>query len=415
MPAAAHAASSEEQDSATQQQESHGRSGECQKQYVPAAARAASSEEQDRGSDLQDFNDTSGECQKQHVPAAARAASSEEQDRGSDLQDFNDTSGECQKQHMPEELLADSREQQNCQDTSDKHQVQTLDQWTQWEANPYDDHTYVQYLPIGFKGKSFAESVTGDDISFYTGIKDATAQAMYDHIVKAFGDWNVPYKENMIGFAADGANVMMGARNSVMTHLRKDIPNLFVMKLICHSFHLCSSYACEKLPRAVEDETILQRLQDPLIRVYLEFLEFVPHIFTKLNKRMPSDFPQIHNLRKTVGESLRTIYDCYLKSSYLRSTPIEDVEYRNPSHFLKLEEVYLGAKTTCSLLRENDVSVQHLEGFRLRCLDFFIERAHQILSRFSFKDEALKLLETLDPSNVIEKKTVSCSPCRTSP
>ncbi|KAL1445245.1 hypothetical protein MTO96_045127, partial [Rhipicephalus appendiculatus] len=161
---------------------------------VPAAAHAASSEEQDRGSDLQDFNDTSGECQKQHVPAAARAASSEEQDRGSDLQDFNDTSGECQKQHeqqenaplaaakatmqhrhvtmatpMPEELLADSRQQQNCQDTSDKNRVQTLDQWTQWEANPYDDHTYVQYLPIGFKGKSFAESVTGDDILFYTG------------------------------------------------------------------------------------------------------------------------------------------------------------------------------------------------------------------------------------------------------
>ncbi|KAL1444337.1 hypothetical protein MTO96_045565 [Rhipicephalus appendiculatus] len=268
---------------------------------------------------------------------------------------------------------------------------------------------------------------------------------MYDHIVKAFGDWNVPYKENMIGFAADGANVMMGSRNSIMTHLRKDIPNLFVMKCICHSFHLCASYACEKLPRAVEDEvrdiynyfhsspkrqerlkdfqgfldskphkmlqasqtrwlslhsvvgrvleqyeplkrffaeetvtsrllapqTILQRLQDPLIRMYLEFLEFVLPIFTKLYKQMQSEFPQIHNLRKTVGESLRTIHDCYLKSSYLKSTPIEDVEYRNPSHFLKLEEVYLGAKTTCSLLRDNDVPVQHLEGFRLRCLDFF--------------------------------------------
>ncbi|KAL1471845.1 hypothetical protein MTO96_039681 [Rhipicephalus appendiculatus] len=144
--------------------------------------------------------------------------------------------------------------------------------------------------------------------------------------------------------------------------------------------------------------------------MYLEFLEFVLPIFTKLNKQMQSEFPQIHNLRKTVGESLRTIYDCHLKSSSLRSTPIEDVEYRSPSHFLKLEEVYLGAKTTCSLLRENDVPVQHLEGFRLRCLDFFIESAHQILSRFSFKDEALKFLETLDPSNVIEKKTESLAP-----
>lgn len=60
-------------------------------------------------------------------------------------------------------------------------QVQTLDQWTQWEATPYDDHTYVRYLPIGFKGKSFAESVTGDDILFYTGV----SQIVFQMLVKA--------------------------------------------------------------------------------------------------------------------------------------------------------------------------------------------------------------------------------------
>lgn len=87
----------------------------------------------------------------------------------------------------------------------------------------------------------------------------------------------------------------------------------------------------------------------------------------------------------------------------LRSTPIEDIEFRNPSYFLKLE-VYLGAKT-CSLLRENNVSAQHLEGFHLRCFNFSIESAHQILSRFSFQDEAIKLLEELDPYNVKDKKT----------
>lgn len=60
-------------------------------------------------------------------------------------------------------------------------QVQTRDQWTQWEANPYDDHTYVQYLPIGFRGKSFAESLTGDDIIFYTGV----SQIVFQKLVKA--------------------------------------------------------------------------------------------------------------------------------------------------------------------------------------------------------------------------------------
>ena len=57
----------------------------------------------------------------------------------------------------------------------------------------------------------------------------------------------------MIGFGADGANSMLGARNSLSTLLKKDMPTLFVMKCICHSFALCASYACGILSKDVED------------------------------------------------------------------------------------------------------------------------------------------------------------------
>lgn len=124
--------------------------------------------------------------------------------------------------------------------------------------------------------------------------------------------------------------------------------------------------------RLLSPQTILQRLQDPLFRMYLEFLEFVFPIFTKLNKKMQSEFPQIHNPRKIVILS-GLFMTATSRVRILRSTPTEDIEFRNPSHFLKLEEVYLGAKTTCSLLRENNVSAQHLEGFCLRCLEFSIK------------------------------------------
>lgn len=56
----------------------------------------------------------------------------------------------------------------------------------------------------------------------------------------------------MVGFASDGANVMMGANNSVVFKFKEQIPHLFVMKCICHSFHLCASYACTKIPSWVE-------------------------------------------------------------------------------------------------------------------------------------------------------------------
>lgn len=86
-------------------------------------------------------------------------------------------------------------------------------------------------------------------------LRDATAQDRCDRTVAAFAKWMVPYQQNMVGFATDGANVMMGTRNSLMTHLREDIPNLvMMMKCICHSFHLSASYACKKLPHVVEGE-----------------------------------------------------------------------------------------------------------------------------------------------------------------
>ncbi|XP_042147501.1 uncharacterized protein LOC121836612 [Ixodes scapularis] len=51
----------------------------------------------------------------------------------------------------------------------------------------------------------------------------------------------------------DGASVMMSKNNSVMTLLKKEIPDIFVLTRVCHSFHLCTSYACAKFTCMIED------------------------------------------------------------------------------------------------------------------------------------------------------------------
>ena len=58
---------------------------------------------------------------------------------------------------------------------------------------------------------------------------------------------------NIIGFAADTTNVMFGEHNSVASRLKEKIPNIFLMRCICHSALLCASHACEKLPRIAEE------------------------------------------------------------------------------------------------------------------------------------------------------------------
>lgn len=84
-------------------------------------------------------------------------------------------------------------------------------------------------------------------------VQDATAATLFNSITEFFSKENIDYKTNMVGFGSDGANVMLGAHNSLASRLKAEIPGIFIMKCICHSFALCASYACLKLPRGIED------------------------------------------------------------------------------------------------------------------------------------------------------------------
>lgn len=81
---------------------------------------------------------------------------------------------------------------------------------------------------------------------------EADADTIHHAIVGKFEQDGIPYKDNLIGFAADGANVMLGGKHSVAALLKKDCPSLFILKCICHSFALCASYACKNIPSYVE-------------------------------------------------------------------------------------------------------------------------------------------------------------------
>lgn len=80
----------------------------------------------------------------------------------------------------------------------------------------------------------------------------ATGERLFDTVIESFTSENVPTK-NIIGFASDGCNTMMGVNNSVSSRLRIMNPGIIILKCICHSLHLCSSEACKHLPRACED------------------------------------------------------------------------------------------------------------------------------------------------------------------
>ena len=130
--------------------------------------------------------------------------------------------------------------------------------------------------------------------------------------------------------------------------------------------------------RLLSAETILQKLNNPVHRLYLEFLDYVLPLFTELNCEMQAEQPKLYLLHKRISSVLHTLLESYLKSGYLKSTPLANVNVRDPGNFLPLQEIYLGGRVTFSLQGNHGIDKHELHNFRLRCLDFYIEGASQI-------------------------------------
>lgn len=54
-----------------------------------------------------------------------------------------------------------------------------------------------------------------------------------------------------IGYASDGASVMVGEHNSVWTRIAAVAPNCIKLTCICNSLSLCVQHAFEKLPSSL--------------------------------------------------------------------------------------------------------------------------------------------------------------------
>lgn len=234
-------------------------------------------------------------------------------------------------------------------------------------------------------------------------ILDGTAEKFYEIITNKFNELRIPYKTNMIGLAADGANVMMGKNNSLATKFKQVIPHLFVMKCVCHSVHLVASNACLKLPREPEDltrdvynylngspkragllkefqdylelkphkilqpsqtrwlsleavvkrmleqyealklyfrdaifndrikaaENILAMLENPINKLYLQFMAYALGIFNELNRTMQSEKTNVHIIHKRVMSVIYTIPGCYMKKQYISEIDHKNIDYKN--------------------------------------------------------------------------------------
>ena len=67
-------------------------------------------------------------------------------------------------------------------------------------------------------------------------VHNGDAESLFHSLQGALSKDDIAWNK-VIGFASDGENLMQEQSNSVLTQLREAIPDMFVLKCFCNSFH----------------------------------------------------------------------------------------------------------------------------------------------------------------------------------
>jgi len=115
------------------------------------------------------------------------------------------------------------------------------------------DISVKKYMAVCIRYFSLMQS---DIVTEFLGIimiNETTAVALYDSLVNYLKEINLPVK-NLIGIGTDDASNLCGKNHSLFTLLKERVPlpQLQIVRCICHSLHLCSSKASEVLPSSLE-------------------------------------------------------------------------------------------------------------------------------------------------------------------
>ena len=114
--------------------------------------------------------------------------------------------------------------------------------------------------------------------------KNRGADALFEHLSKTFAEDGIEWK-NVISCASDGENLVQGGKNSLPTRIKAAVPDLYILKCFCHSFHLVAGHACETLqilPRNLPTTfIIISRIRQTERRVMKNFNIFLTVSHTK--------------------------------------------------------------------------------------------------------------------------------------
>lgn len=153
---------------------------------------------------------------------------------------------------------------------------------------------------------------------------------------------------------------------------------------------------------------IYKQLNNPITKLYLEFLQFILPTITNLNLEFQSESPKIFTLYCRMADAYRFILSYYIKPSLLSNIDISTLQYRDPDNFVSDDLLYLGPKVAISLEKQT-LNQDDLKTFKMNCLNFYIELARQFYLRFPFNCNdvlTLKYLSFVNPKEILNVESL---------
>lgn len=139
--------------------------------------------------------------------------------------------------------------------------------------------------------------------------------------------------------------------------------------------------------RLLAVEQILQALENPLIKLFYLFLEWILAKFNNLNLVFQSETVVLTTLYDKMSVVYQELLEIYM-DKYVSKNKLNDIDPCNKEHRLHLEQVYLGVKVMKYFNKPEINRNNNLKNyFRLACIEFVTVACSQIKKRFDFGNQ----------------------------
>ena len=164
------------------------------------------------------------------------------------------------------------------------------------------DISIREQVAISVRAWDTAGIASGKVWSMLLGVEEVsspTAERIFSVVSDKLEEECIPW-ENLIGYTPDGANVMRGRKNSLLTRLVEKKADLFSLHCTCHQLHLCASATCRVLPGSIED----------FLRQTAYFFDHSPKQCAALRQVQATLGVPQHKLIKPAGTRWLSLHQC---------------------------------------------------------------------------------------------------------